>query len=72
MLFNYSYGKLRMTPRPKVETSKNKPRTTCMRKTDYKTYVSFISLRTFTTNFWYFDSSCSRHMIGDKSALINY
>ena len=72
MFFNYSYGKPRMTLRPKVETSENKPRANWIRKTDYKAYVSFISLRTCTTDFWYFDSSCSRHMTGDRSALINY
>ena len=69
MFFNYSHGKPRMTPKPKVETSENKPRTTWISKTDYKAYVSFISLRTCTTNFWYFDSGCSRHMIGDKKCL---
>ena len=72
MFFNYSYGKLRMTPRSKVETSENKPRTTWIRKTDYKAYVSFISLRPCTTDFWYFDSGCSRHMTDDRSVLINY
>ena len=61
-----------MAHRPKVETSENKPRTTWIRKTYYKAYVSFISLRTCTTDFWYFDSGCSRHMKGDRSALITY
>ena len=51
MFFNYSYRKPKMTPRPKVETSENKSRTTWMRKTDYKAYVSFISLRTCTIDF---------------------
>ena len=51
MLFNYSYGKPRMTPKYKVETNENKPRSTWIRKTDYKAYVSFISLRTCTTDF---------------------
>ena len=72
MFFNYSYRKPRITLRPKVETSENKPKTTWMKKTDYKAYVSFISLRTCTTNFWYLDIGCSRHITRDKSALINY
>ena len=72
MFFNYSHTKPRMTPKPKVETNENKPRTTWIMKTDYKAYVSFISLRTCTIDFWYFDSGCSRHMTSDRSALINY
>ena len=72
MFFNYSCVKPRMAHRPKVETSENKPRTTWIRKTDYKPYVFFISLRTYTTYFWYFDSGCFKHMIGEISALINY
>ena len=72
MFFNYTHGKPKMTRRPKVETSENKPRTTWIRKIDYKAYVSFISLRTYTTNFWYFDSGCSRYMTCDRSALTNY
>ena len=72
MFFNYSYGKPRMTPRLKVETSENKPRTTWIMKTNDKAYVSFISLRTCITNIWYFDSGYSRHMTGDRSVLINY
>ena len=70
MFFNYSYGKPRMTPRLKVATSENKPRTTWIRNTDYKAYVSFISLRTCTTDFWYFDSGCSRHMTNDRSEIL--
>ena len=72
MFFNYSHGKPRMTPKPKVEISENKTRTTWMRKTDYKAYVSFIFLRTSTTIFLCFDNGCSRHMTDDRSALINY
>ena len=72
VFFNYTHGKPRMTPRPKVETSENKPITTSIRKTNYKTYVSFISLRTCTTDFRYFDSGCSRHITSDRSALTNY
>ena len=72
IFFNYSYGKPRLTPWPKVETSENKPRTTWIKKTDYKAYAFFISLRTYTTYFWYFDSGCFKHMTGDRSALINY
>lgn len=34
--------------------------------------MSFTTLRGCITNFLYFDSDCSRHMIGDRSALINY
>ena len=72
MFFNYTHVKPRMTPRPKVEISENKLRTTWIRKTHYKSYVSFISLRTYTTDFWYFDSGCSRHMTGDINDLTNY
>ena len=61
-----------MTTRPKVETSENKPRTIWIKKIDYKTYVSFISLRTCTTDFWYIDSGCSKHMTCDISTLIKY
>lgn len=72
MFFNYFYGKPRITPRPKVEINENKPRTIWIRKSKYKAYVSFIFLRSCTTDFWYFNSGCSRHMIGNISALINY
>lgn len=34
--------------------------------------MSFTSLRGCITNFLYFDSDCSRRMIVDRSALINY
>ena len=34
MFFNYTHGKPRMTPKPKVETSENKSRTTWIKKTD--------------------------------------
>ena len=33
--------------------------------------MSFTSLQAYTSNFWYFDSGCSRHMTGDHNALIN-
>ena len=60
-----------MTPRPKVKKNKNKPRSTWIKKTNYKAYASLISLKACTTDFWYFDSGFSRHMIGDRSAWIN-
>ena len=54
------------------ETNDNKSKNTWIRKTNYKAYVSFISLKAYTNDFWYFDSSCFRHMIGDRSDLISY
>ena len=61
MFLNYSHRKLRMTPRPEVKTSENKLKTSWMRKTDYKAYVSFSSLRTCTIDFGYFDIGYSGH-----------
>ena len=72
MFFNYCYRKSRMTPRPKVETNDNKFKTTWIRKTNYKAYISFISLRFCATDFWYFDGGRFRHMTGDRGAFINY
>ena len=72
MLFNYSYGKPKMTPKYKVETNENKPVSTWIRKIDYKACVFYISLRTYTVDFWYFDSGRFGHTTGDRSALINY
>ena len=53
----------RKTPRPKIEL-KNKQRKIWVKKSNINCFVSFTFLRTCATNSWYFDSGCSRHMIG--------
>lgn len=61
IVFNYSFGKPRMTARPKFGMNGNKSRTTWISKFNYNAYLSFNSLRACTTDFWYVDSGCSKH-----------
>ena len=35
-------------------------------------YVAYTSLKVVSTNSWYFDSGCSKHMTGDKIFLKDY
>ena len=35
-------------------------------------YVAHTSLKAVSTNSWYFDSSCSKHMTGDRNLLKDY
>ena len=35
-------------------------------------YVAHTSLNVVSTNSWYFDSGCSKHMTGDKNFLKDY
>ena len=41
-------------------------------KSEFNCLVSFTRLLTCCTNSWYFDSGCSRHMIGDNNILVDY
>ena len=54
------------TPRPMVELS-SKPRKILVKKPNFNCFGLFIFLRTFATNSWYFDSGCSRHIIGNQN-----
>ena len=38
-----------------------------IRKNEYVCHVAQIALKANSSNFWYLDSGCSRHMMGNKS-----
>lgn len=54
----------RKTPKPKIDLN-DKSKQIWVRKVDFKCFVSSTCLRTSATNSWYFNSRCSKHMIGD-------
>ena len=43
-----------------------------VKKSELKCFVFYKCLRTCASNSWYFDSSCSRHMTGNKDILVDY
>ena len=43
-----------------------------LKKSDLFCHVAYTSMKAVTTNDWYFESACSRHMTGDKRYLNDY
>ena len=58
------------TPRPKIDLG-NESKKKWVKNSELKCFVSYTCLRTCFTNAWYFDSDCSRHMMGNKDILVN-
>ena len=65
-------AKSRKTPKHKIDLKKNVVKKIWIKKSDLICYVAHTSLKVVSTNFWYFDSGCSKHMTGDKKFLKNY
>lgn len=42
-----------------------------VRKADLECHVAYISLKASSVDSWYFDSGCSKHMIGESKFLKN-
>ena len=59
------------TPIPKIDL-RNDSKMKWVKKCELKCFVSYTCLRTRATNAWYFDSGCSRHMMGNKDILVDY
>ena len=51
---------------------KNNVQKIWIKKSDLMCYVAHTSLKVVSTNSWYFDSDCSKHMTGDKNFLKDY
>ncbi|XP_024019817.1 uncharacterized protein LOC112091153 [Morus notabilis] len=62
----------RKTPRRKIDGDNRSTRKVWVRKSDLRFYVAYTFLKASTTNSWYFDSGCSRHMTGERSLLKNF
>ena len=64
--------KPRNAPKHKIDLRKNNVKKIWIKKSDLICYVAHTSLKVVSTNSWYFDSGCSKHMTGDKIFLKNY
>ena len=61
----------RTTPKIKVELDKS-PNRLWIRRSDLFYNVAYTSLKAITTDSWYFDSGCSKYMIGKGKYLTDY
>ena len=68
---NFSRYFQKTTIRLKIDLG-DKPNKMWVKKSEFNCLVSFTCFRTCETSSWYFDSGCSRHMIGDKSIFMDY
>ena len=62
----------RTTPKIKVELDNKSPNKLWIRRLYLFCNVSYTSLKVVTTDSWYFDNGCSRHMTGNRKYLIDY
>ena len=62
----------RTTPKIKVELDNKSPNKLWIRRSDLFCNVAYTSLKAITTDSWYFDSGCSRHMTGNRKYLTDY
>ena len=51
---------------------KNNVQKIWIKKSDLICCVAHTSLKVVFTNFWYFDSSCSKHMTSDRNFIKDY
>ena len=54
----------------KIDLKRNNVKKVWIKKSNLMCYVTHTSLKVVSTNLWYFDNSCSKHMTGDKNFLI--
>ena len=66
------YSKSRTAPRIKIDLNDKPAKKLWIKKSDLFCHVAYTSIKTVTTNDWYFDKGCSRHMTGDKRDLSDY
>ncbi|XP_012847829.1 PREDICTED: uncharacterized protein LOC105967762 [Erythranthe guttata] len=59
-------------PKNKIDISNRPQQKIWVEKSTFKCLSAITSLKASTTNDWYFDSGCSRHMTGVKEFLKNY
>ncbi|XP_012834159.1 PREDICTED: uncharacterized protein LOC105955000 [Erythranthe guttata] len=59
-------------PKNKIDISNRPQQKIWVEKFTFKCLSAITSLKASTTNDWYFDSGCSRHMTGVKEFLKNY
>ncbi|XP_024019486.1 uncharacterized protein LOC112091030 [Morus notabilis] len=62
----------RQTPKRKINGDNRSTRKVWVRKSDLSCHAAYTSLKASTTNSWYFESGCSRHMTGERSFLKNF
>ena len=67
---NFSRYFQKHTHRLKIDLG-NESKKKWVKKSELKCFVSYTYLGTYATNSWYFDSGCSRHMMGKKDILVN-
>ena len=67
---NFSRYFQKHTPRPKIYLG-NESKKKWVKRSELKYFVSYTCLITCATNSWYFDSGCSRHMMGNKDILVS-
>ena len=66
------YSKPRIALRIKIDLNDKSIKKLWIKKSDLFCHVVYTSMKTVTTDDWYFDSGCFRHMTGDKRYLNDY
>ena len=66
------YFKSRTAPRTKIDLSDKLVKKLWIKKSYLTCQVAYTSMKAVTTDYWYFNSGCSRHMIGGKNYLSDY
>ena len=59
-------SKPRTAPKIKIDLNDKPTKKLWIKKSDLFCHVAYTSMKAVTTNDWYFESACSRHMTGDK------
>ena len=67
-----SYFKPRTAPRTKIDLSDKPVKKLWIVKSHLTCQVAYTSMKAVTTDDWYFDNGCSRHITGEKRYLCDY
>ena len=70
--FEQPYYKPTTARRTKIDLSNKPVKKLWIKKPHLTCQVAYTSMKAVTTDDWYFDSGCSRHMTGEKSYLNEY
>ena len=66
------YSKPRTAFRIKIDLNDKPIKKLWIKKSNLFCHVAYTFMKAVTTNDWYFDSGCLRHMTGEKSYLSDY